>query len=118
MLKDTVKQLRESLGLKQRELADEVYVSPSAISQYENGRTQPSRETLERMAAFFGVTTDYLLGCSPIADLEEKLRSIYHENVSVATLLQKCDDIPEDKREALLVVVNALASDSNTKGKK
>lgn len=118
MVGERLKRLRKSKGLKQKELAEIVYVSPSAVSQYENGRSQPSRETLEELARCFGVTVDYLLGYSPSPNLEEKMNSIYYDNVTVAALLEKCDGVPQDKRGALLTMVDALAMDPDAQGKR
>lgn len=48
---ETLRKLRKSRKLNQAQLAKELYISPSAVSQYETGRTTPSRETLNRIAA-------------------------------------------------------------------
>jgi len=57
-----LKQLREKRGLKQTQLADIMNVSNRTISVYEKGTVVPPTENLERLATFFDVTTDYLLG--------------------------------------------------------
>ena len=49
-------------GLTQHELGAEVEVSGSSIGMYESGRRHPDYDTLELIAEFFGVSTDYLLG--------------------------------------------------------
>ena len=57
-----LKELREKKGLKQEELALALSVSPSAIGMYERDYREPSDELLIKIADFFNVTTDYLLG--------------------------------------------------------
>lgn len=42
-------------------VADYIGVSRQAVSQYQDGSTQPNAETIVKMAEFFNVTTDYLL---------------------------------------------------------
>lgn len=59
-----VKQLRESHKPKiyQKELAGAIGVSRQAITMWETGQRIPDTTTLERLADYFDVTTDYLLG--------------------------------------------------------
>lgn len=57
-----LKELRISRHISQQELADLLGYSRAAISGYEIGRNQPSYEDLKRIAIFFNVTIDYLLG--------------------------------------------------------
>ena len=55
-------QLRTNRQLRQRELAKSLHVSTSAISNYEQRLRYPDIDMLIRIADYFGVTTDYLLG--------------------------------------------------------
>ena len=55
-------QLRTNRQLCQRELAKSLHVSTSAISNYEQRLRYPDIDMLIRIADYFGVTTDYLLG--------------------------------------------------------
>lgn len=49
--------------MSQRQLADELDLSNATISRLINGKSRyPDVETLIKLADFFGVTTDYLLG--------------------------------------------------------
>jgi transcriptional regulator with XRE-family HTH domain len=48
-------------GMNQRELAERCGVSPGLISQYINGVTDPSIETLKTLAKVTGLSTDELL---------------------------------------------------------
>lgn len=54
--------LREAAGISQYELARRLKISRSALGNYENGLRQPDFETLTKLADFFGVTVDHLLG--------------------------------------------------------
>ncbi len=56
------KKLRLSHGFTQAELADALGISRSRIGMYETGAREPDFETLEIIADFFNVDTDYLLG--------------------------------------------------------
>ncbi len=59
-------ELREETNLKQYELAEKLNLKPGAISKYEKGLTQPTLQTIIRIAEIFGVSVDYLLGVSSI----------------------------------------------------
>ena len=61
---DILKQLRKSHNLTQAELGKNVWLSKAVVSKYENGLGYPTFDVLIRIADFFGVTTDYLLGVS------------------------------------------------------
>ena len=61
MLGARIAALRREAGLTQAELAQRLRISPSAVGMYEQGRREPSADTLVAMAQLFGVSTDYLL---------------------------------------------------------
>jgi transcriptional regulator with XRE-family HTH domain len=56
------KQLRLSSGYTQIEMSQKLGISRSTIGMYETGAREPDFETLEIIADFFNVDTDYLLG--------------------------------------------------------
>lgn len=57
-----LKQLRTKRGMSQSELGKIIGVSPSTIGMYEQERRLPEVPTLKRLASFFNVSVDYLLG--------------------------------------------------------
>lgn len=65
MLGSRIAALRQELGLSQAELAKRLHISPSAVGMYEQGRREPSVDTLIAMSKEFGVTLDYLLSGQP-----------------------------------------------------
>ena len=60
-----LKALRKKAGLTQQQLADKIWVSKAAISNYELYERTPSPEILIKLANAFHVSTDYLLGHKP-----------------------------------------------------
>jgi len=62
MLAERLKSLRKEKNITQKKLSDEINVSASTIGLYEQGRRTPDNETLTKIADYFEVTTDYLLG--------------------------------------------------------
>lgn len=57
-----IKELRKKHGMSQRELADACLVHQTAVSQWENGRTDPDLNSLKMLARVFGVSVECLLG--------------------------------------------------------
>lgn len=60
-LPDRLRAIRQRRDLTQAELAEKVGVFQTAISQFEQGRAQPSIETLYRIAEALGVSAAELL---------------------------------------------------------
>lgn len=73
---ERLKTLRLSKDLSQMELAQQLKTSKSSINMYERGEREPGIETLERIADFFNVDLDYLLGKSDYANRNEWLSSL------------------------------------------
>ena len=59
---DLLSELRLDNKLKQKDVAKFLNVSIATISHYESGVNRPDSETLVKLANFYGVSTDYLLG--------------------------------------------------------
>lgn len=78
--------LIEEANITQRQLADALHISPSALNGYINQGKEPDYATLVRIADYFHTSTDYLLGHSNIRNAslthlnscEGELLSIYH----------------------------------------
>lgn len=57
-----LKELREKCGATQKEVADYIMCSATVYSRYERGEREPDIYTLGKLADFFKVTVDYLIG--------------------------------------------------------
>jgi transcriptional regulator with XRE-family HTH domain len=62
IFRERLKNLREEKDLMQEEVAKKLNISTSAYGYYEQGRNEPSLETVKQLAEIFEVTADYLLG--------------------------------------------------------
>lgn len=62
MIGNNIKKLRMQRGMTQKNLADQLFVSPQAVSRWENNEVEPSVGTITEMAKIFNVTTDEILG--------------------------------------------------------
>lgn len=61
-LKDKLKQARIENGFTQKQVAQQVGITPNAIANYELGTREPSLDTLAQLCKCYGVSADYLLG--------------------------------------------------------
>ena len=61
MIGNNIKRLRTQRGMTQKNLADRLFVSPQAVSRWENNEVEPSLGTITEMAKIFNVTTDEIL---------------------------------------------------------
>ncbi|GAD41606.1 helix-turn-helix transcriptional regulator [Streptococcus anginosus] len=57
-----IRELRKQSRLSQQALADQIGVFRNTISNWETGYSQISLENAKKVAEYFGVTIDYLLG--------------------------------------------------------
>lgn len=73
MLGARIAALRRDAGMSQAELAKKLQVSPSAVGMYEQGRREPSAETLVALSRVFQVSTDYLLTGNPSTRSDERM---------------------------------------------
>ena len=60
--------LRHACGLTQEELASDLYISRSGLSNYENGTRTPDLKMLQKLCEKFGVSMNYLLGNTSLND--------------------------------------------------
>lgn len=59
---ERLKELREKDKLTQKQLAEETGFSQGMIARWEHGVHEPTASAIIKLAEYFGVTTDYLLG--------------------------------------------------------
>jgi len=87
-----LKSLRKETHTKQSQISDLLGFGPSAISNYETGRNEPSFNELIKIADYFNVSIDYLVGRSEIKNSNKKYTfSDFYKNfedISVADSLK------------------------------
>ena len=87
MLSERLKKLRELKKITQQEMADQLGIARGTYAHYEIDRREPDNSTLSRLADFFGVSTDYLLGRSDIKNNPVTIAASRSDN--------RTDDLPE-----------------------
>ncbi len=77
-----ISRLRTDKGLSQRDFAELLGVSNGAVGMWETEKRQPDLDTVKKMAAFFGVSVDYLMG-NPQCSTEKKLFFFFFDEKSL-----------------------------------
>lgn len=67
---ENLRKLRKGRGMTQSELGGQAGLSKAVISKYETGLGYPSFDVLIRIAQYFGVSTDYLLGVASTRSMD------------------------------------------------
>ena len=96
---------RKQLKLSQDELAKKVGTSGPIIGRYERNEIKPSIDTAKNIADALQVTIDYLISGSGSVVLDKKMSE------RIATIEQ----MPEDEKNKVLSVVDALIRDFKAK---
>lgn len=77
-LNERLKSLRVQSRVTQRAIANGIGVSEGTVQKFEYGQAKPKLDTVVRLADFFNVSTDYLLGRADNTDsLERELVTIF-----------------------------------------
>ena len=93
MLGEQIKRLRMCKGLTQVEMAKIFGVTKQSVSNWENENIMPSVDLLVKIAKFFSVSTDYILGLSK----EHALNTDGLSELQIAHIQTIIDDIVEIK---------------------
>ncbi len=89
-----LKKLRQESGISQQGLADVVLVSQQSVNKYENKDVEPDMATLIKMAEYFDVSLDYLVGRTGIREMadKEKLSDLSSDEAKVVKEYRKLKD--------------------------
>ena len=89
------KRLRTSSGLTQAEIAEKLGISRSTIGMYETGAREPDFETLEKIADFFNVDIDFLLGRTDKTTMLPETAGHYYLNDETRKIAQEIFENPD-----------------------
>lgn len=95
--------------LSQVELAKLLNLSQSTIAYYELNRKEPSQNTLQRLADFFGVSVDYLLGRT---DIPTTTTAREPRNPDIREIARAGDKFPPEKAKELRRIAEVLFPDA------
>lgn len=117
-----IKKFRQLRSLSQKELADKIGVTSSAISQYESTssfNSEPSVKNLRKIAEEFNISFEWLATGRGLQDIEEHLinvTGIYENKGDLVLLTQEQKTLlrlykkhPKDWQEKYLAMLNATS---------
>ena len=101
-------ELRKDRGLTQKDFADILHVSKSAVSHYEQGISVPTIQVLITIADYFNVNVDYLLGRCKDNIKYSDINSIYSGSFTVGKLLTMLLSLSKKHRKVLIGLVDMI----------
>lgn len=100
MITDRLIKLRENKQLKQTEVAKLLNIGAVTYNRYEKGEREPDHNMLVRLATFFNVSVDYLLGINDIPNIAEKCSTEKNNSNQLTTdeqeLIQLYRELPPE----------------------
>lgn len=97
-----LRELRKVNNISQQKLSSYLNFGYTAIANYESGRNQPSLDTVKKIAQYFDVTVDYLIGAS---DYQRRGNEITEKEAELLEIFRRMN---EEEKDALLKVVNLM----------
>ena len=112
MLKNQLRKARKAAGKTQQECADYLGVNFSTYSCYETGKREPDVLKIKKIAAFLGVTGDYLLetGYEKLAEPKNKKDTILCEASDELHLIRTYRQLNASGKAAAVSAVDGIAS--------
>lgn len=105
---NNMKKIRESLQLTQVKVANDLKLSRQVYNFYENGKRNPDMQTLIKIADYYGVSIDYLLGRTNV---------IKPENIDEDDLLSKINTADSETKASVEQFLNYLLYEKERKNK-
>lgn len=104
MFYDVYADLCKRIGKKPSAVAEELKINKSNVSNWKNNGYTPRGEALQRIADYFGVTTDYLLGqesapAAPARDILDEVDIAFYDGYK---------ELSEDDKETVRDMVRVM----------
>lgn len=99
---ERIKGLREKHGISQKQLAELLHLSAPSVSNWEHGKTSPTKANLQTMARLFGVSIDYLMG----ADRPLAVRIDSPSKEELLAVLEKYQGLPDKEFDMVVSLMN------------
>ena len=103
-----LRELREEKDILQVELAKKLNITSQSLSQYELGKRMPDIEMIDRLANFFNVSVDYLLGRTDIKEPIKNIVSEKQQDYSSNTESINTQDLSPESQEDLKKYIELL----------
>lgn len=109
MIAKTLINLREVNFLTQTDIAHHLHLSSSTISHYKKGITVPPTEIIFRLAEFYDVTTDYILGrCASKTNLNDTYALKLTNKMTIGDAVEIMTKMNDAEREHLAYFIEVI----------
>lgn len=107
---ERIKQLRTEKGLSQDDLAKHLNLkNRSTLGTWETSdKASPDYETLKRLAAFFNVSTDYLLGATDERTGKAEVTFKLTNGATINDLSEMLSQLSPDDQQLIFNMINSL----------
>ena len=102
-------ELRKDKNLKQKDLAELLNLSIGTISNYETGSHEPDFATLNILADFFQVSTDYMLGRTNLPYDISRLNEPLFDNITISDLVNTLLNMSPEDLASTIEYINLLS---------
>ena len=104
-MKNRIKQLRRNRGIGQTVLALEIGITQQTLSNYEHDIGLIKADILKKLAQYFDVTTDYLLGISAVKKNTEELMKTDNTLDEYYNFLEAYKELDKYDREMVWMII-------------
>ncbi|PFS73878.1 MULTISPECIES: helix-turn-helix domain-containing protein [Bacillus cereus group] len=101
MFGNKLNSLRKEKKLRQEDMAKHLGIARTTYAMYEQGRREPDYDTLQKLADFFNVSVDYLLGRTNNRDQIELSRDNFLKEAELNLWFKEIKDASPEKLEEL-----------------
>lgn len=111
-----IRELRKHKDLTMKDLGSQIGVSESTVSLYENDKRQPDQDTLLRIADYFQVSIDYLLGRTDVKHIAMQSDKAPSPSVTdeEKALLGYFRSMNKEARDKIIWIAKTLADSPST----
>lgn len=92
-----LRKLRNEKGISQQALSNELQISKAALSYYENGQRVPDIDTLKKVAVYFNVSADFMLGLSEVSSSDKDIKDVCAYTGLKEEVIKKIINSPDEK---------------------
>lgn len=123
-LANRLKKLRKEKGLYQKDVAEDIGLTASAIGFYEQGKRKPDNDTLQKLADYYDVSTDYLLGRTNERSSADKIKKAISDDPelqdawdqiskreNLQLLFKQTKDMDDSSIRQIIRVIKAIEED-------
>lgn len=107
---DNLRELRQKAGYTQKDIACYLGIDRTTYVKYETGASEPNIDTITKLANYFGVSTDFLLGNKSVE------KDAYDIDAFQFALYGETKDLSDDQKQDVMSFIRFVKSKEEKKG--